>query len=432
MPRSRSATGSPCPARSTPSRSWPRAPRRRTSTGSRSSSLGADEPGVYWFGVHALGTNAAGRDAVADGRARTFLPYVPPKDRGRPIDTALVAARSATRCCTRPTAAWPTSTSGSRRSARAVGSRRSWTSGSPRAACRSPGWSTPPSPTPPTRSSTATRPASWSTGPRARPGRASSSTDDARRRRVGRPGAAPAGAGPVRRGPGGRRRAVAGQAQPGRHRQAGPGPAVGRRGRRRRGQAGRPDVYEDARALSGTVLKVGQCADDRGHLGPQRLPRRRGHRRDRPGHQHPDLRPRRDPRRGAQRRVVRRPPVVFYSSAARAAAPGRTTPTARSAMRQQVLSEAALRMDEPGRRPLVVVFPPTWTPPGPDYTQFYDGLDVNWMQLDLAGRRHRAAAAAAGTGPLLLPPVAGQPRGRRRRVHLVRRPDRGGATTSRA
>lgn len=38
-------------------------------------------------------------------------------------------------------------------------------------------------------------------------------------------------------------------------------------------------------------------------------------------------------------------------------------------------------MDEPGRRPLVVVFPPTWTPPGPDYTQFYDGLDVNWMHL---------------------------------------------------
>ncbi len=52
--------------------------------------LGADEPGVYWFGVHALGTNATGRDGVADGRARTFLPYVPPKDRGRPIDTALV------------------------------------------------------------------------------------------------------------------------------------------------------------------------------------------------------------------------------------------------------------------------------------------------------------------------------------------------------
>ena len=34
--------------------------------------------GVYWFGVHALGSNDAGGDAVADGRARTFLPLVPP------------------------------------------------------------------------------------------------------------------------------------------------------------------------------------------------------------------------------------------------------------------------------------------------------------------------------------------------------------------
>ncbi len=33
-------------------------------------------PGVYWIGVHALGTNTDGRDAVADGRARTFVPVV--------------------------------------------------------------------------------------------------------------------------------------------------------------------------------------------------------------------------------------------------------------------------------------------------------------------------------------------------------------------
>lgn len=33
-------------------------------------------PGVYWIGVHALGQNAAGRDKVADGRARTFIPLV--------------------------------------------------------------------------------------------------------------------------------------------------------------------------------------------------------------------------------------------------------------------------------------------------------------------------------------------------------------------
>jgi hypothetical protein len=36
-------------------------------------------PGVYWIGVHALGQDAAGRDGVADGRARTFIPLVDAK-----------------------------------------------------------------------------------------------------------------------------------------------------------------------------------------------------------------------------------------------------------------------------------------------------------------------------------------------------------------
>ena len=36
------------------------------------------DPGVYWIGVHALGASSAGRDLVADGRARTFIPLVPP------------------------------------------------------------------------------------------------------------------------------------------------------------------------------------------------------------------------------------------------------------------------------------------------------------------------------------------------------------------
>jgi len=33
-------------------------------------------PGVYWIGVHALGQDSQGRDDVADGRARTFIPLV--------------------------------------------------------------------------------------------------------------------------------------------------------------------------------------------------------------------------------------------------------------------------------------------------------------------------------------------------------------------
>lgn len=36
------------------------------------------ETGVYWVGVHVLGADDAGRDSVADGRARTFVPLLPP------------------------------------------------------------------------------------------------------------------------------------------------------------------------------------------------------------------------------------------------------------------------------------------------------------------------------------------------------------------
>ena len=45
--------------------------------------------GVYWFGVHALGQGGSlPRDNAADGRARTFLPYVP--RRTDPVPAALV------------------------------------------------------------------------------------------------------------------------------------------------------------------------------------------------------------------------------------------------------------------------------------------------------------------------------------------------------
>jgi hypothetical protein len=39
-----------------------------------------DQEGVYWIGIHALGDGAAPRDAVADGRARTFIPQRPSGD----------------------------------------------------------------------------------------------------------------------------------------------------------------------------------------------------------------------------------------------------------------------------------------------------------------------------------------------------------------
>lgn len=46
--------------------------------------------GVYWFGVHALGqSDSSARDDVADGRARTFLPVVPPAA-AQTVDTSIV------------------------------------------------------------------------------------------------------------------------------------------------------------------------------------------------------------------------------------------------------------------------------------------------------------------------------------------------------
>ena len=44
-------------------------------------------PGVYWLGVHVLGTSDEGRLEGADGRARTFLPLVPPPT--NPVEVAL-------------------------------------------------------------------------------------------------------------------------------------------------------------------------------------------------------------------------------------------------------------------------------------------------------------------------------------------------------
>ncbi|HWM75448.1 MAG TPA: DUF6049 family protein [Nocardioides sp.] len=47
-------------------------------------------PGVYWFGVHAIGSSdSLPRDTFADGRARTFVPLVPPRTKGA-VKTALV------------------------------------------------------------------------------------------------------------------------------------------------------------------------------------------------------------------------------------------------------------------------------------------------------------------------------------------------------
>jgi hypothetical protein len=339
--------------------------------------LGADEAGVYWFGVHALGSSAAGRDAVADGRARTFLPYVPPQDRGRPIDTALVLPlRHQVLNTPDGTLAdvdeWvETLGEGGRLSSildfgLAAGG----------------------------------LPITWLVDP-AVPDSADRLVDgNPARALVERPeGETGAGEEPTGTPADG----DSGSAAPQEPAPTGEDPAavalpwLAKLNRAVSGKqvlalpwgdvdvaaAAKRDVsvYADARALSGTVLRVGQAPMTPAVSAPS-------------GFLDDAAIAVTDPATSilvSDRAVGRGEApsvatyadrtVVFYSSAVLGGGPGPNDPDSALAMRQQVLSEAALRMDEPGRRPLVVVFPPAWTPPGPDYTQFYDGLDVNWMHL---------------------------------------------------
>lgn len=53
-------------------------------------------------------------------------------------------------------------------------------------------------------------------------------------------------------------------------------------------------------------------------------------------------------------------------------------------LRQQIVSDAALRLLSPGRKPLVVVMPGDWDPGST--SGFFEGLDASWLNLiDLAG-----------------------------------------------
>ncbi len=71
--------------------------------------------------------------------------------------------------------------------------------------------------------------------------------------------------------------------------------------------------------------------------------------------------------------------LVVSSSTAVAGGPGPDDPEATVAMRQRLLSEAALRLLSGDERPLVAVLPKTWSPD--DVTSFFSGLDQDWLNL---------------------------------------------------
>ncbi|MCW2842628.1 MAG: hypothetical protein JWN22_544 [Nocardioides sp.] len=87
--------------------------------------------------------------------------------------------------------------------------------------------------------------------------------------------------------------------------------------------------------------------------------------------------------------------LVPTSSGAAAGGPGPGPRLTAVALRQRILSEAALRVLHPGRRPLVVMLPQHWSPEAT--TGFFEGLDVDWVHLttvqDASDRRGRAVPA---------------------------------------
>jgi hypothetical protein len=74
--------------------------------------------------------------------------------------------------------------------------------------------------------------------------------------------------------------------------------------------------------------------------------------------------------------------LVFTDAQAASGGPGPTAPLDALALRQRIVSEAALRAQEGSSSPMVVELPDDWDP-GPDWqaADFFGGLDLPWLDL---------------------------------------------------
>ncbi len=198
-----------------------------------------------------------------------------------------------------------------------------------------------------------------------------------------------------------------------------------------------PEVYRSARRRSGSELEGVELstqpalASPLGFLPVEALddgPRGR----DDPAH-------RPDARWSARRRPAARGGLGAWAArwcspppAPSTAARGRGRGSRPSALRQRILSEAAVRLLDTGRRsPLVVTLPLGWAP-DTDPTAFFDALDTDWVDLDTvaeatAGRRPRPVAATE----LTYPTGTARRRARPGRPERGDRAGRGRADTSR-
>jgi uncharacterized protein DUF6049 len=354
----------------------------------RRSQLPVTEPGVYWFGVHALGAGPEGRIDGADGRARTFLPLAP--RRARPVDTSLV-----------------------------VPLRRRITFLPDGRLSRIGSWTRTLSPGGRLRSlvdfgvSAGSRPVTWLLDP--------ALPDAVRSLAAGNPPRSLAGD----TGDDGNGSTASAEPTPdatGSTAAAQPLPqetidaATGWLDRLHEGLEGqpvlalpygdldlaaaaerRPSLYDRARRRSGTVLEpwglsmTPAVSSPSGFLnaaGLQTAARRATVlMTDRElGPDAPAV------ARTAGRRVV----ATSYGAATGGPGPG--DPLAPMALRQRILSEAAVRLLEPGHRPLVVALPSHWNPTVT--TGFFGGLDVDWLHLGTLtastdGRRARPVPLAS-------------------------------------
>jgi hypothetical protein len=342
--------------------------------------LDVDEAGVYWFGVHALGTSPAGRDPVADGRARTFLPYVPRQGRGEPIDTALVL---------------PVRHQVLHERDGRVAGEDGWLDtldeGGQLSSILNFGVAA------------GSRPLTWLVDPSVPDAVSKINNGNPARPLVVRDTDTVGGAGEPGDGSTAPTDPATGEtadpASP--QRQEASRVATQWLARFQQALSGKQvlalpwgdvdvaaaaksslQVYNDAKARSGTQITQGTLpatpavAAPSGHLDDAALAATDA--------ATTILVADKSVARGRAPSVAsyNGKRLIMYASDVLDGGPGPDDPLAPVAVRQRILSEAALRMTEPGRQPLVVVFPPSWSPPGgPDYSAFFQGLDVNWMRL---------------------------------------------------